>query len=117
MRKTVIVCLLFLVTGCVAIQPGKDSTQNQAMLFHDSLDQLLQKNNTKPMKTFIKEHPDNIFVNDAKQLLQLHSSANSCGGKLNKCSKQLKASHQDLKKLQDDIDRMTELNLEMDRSS
>ncbi len=117
MRKTAIVCLLFLATGCVAIQPGKNSTQNQAKLFHDSLEQLLQKNNAKPMQTFIKEHPDNMFINDAKQLLQLHRNAKNCGGKLKKYSKQLKASQQDLQKLQDDIDRLTELNLEMDRIS
>ena len=117
MRTLIAVCLLLLFTGCVAIQSGKQTPQDNDGLFHDALGQLLQNNNSKPMKDFINQHPDDMFINDAKQILTLYSAANNCRGEVKKCDKQLKDSHQELKKLHEDIDRLTELSLEMDRSS
>ena len=117
MRMTTIACLLYLLTGCVAIHSGQQPIQDNPEPFHNALEQLLQNNNSGPLKAFIKEQPDSIFVNDAKQLLRLHSNAGKYRGKLNSCDKQLDSSQQELQKLQEDIDRLTELNLEMDRSA
>ena len=117
MRIVTIACLLYLVTGCVAIQSGQQPIQNNPEPFHNALEQLLQNNNSEPLKAFIKEQPDSIFVNDAKQLLKLHINAGKYRSELRTCDKQLDSSQQELKKLQEDIDRLTQLNLEMDRSS
>lgn len=117
MRMLIAVCLLFLFTGCVATQYDKQTAQKNEAPFHNALEQLLQNNNSKPIKNFIKDHPDDMFSDDAKRILSLYNDAKNCRGKINKCDKNLKDSHQELKKLQEDIDRLTELSLEMDRSS
>ena len=117
MRIITTACLFLALTGCLTINPGRQANQDQAEPFHNALEQLLQSNNSGAMKTFIKENPDSIFINDAKKLLQLHSAADNCRGKLKTCSTQLDSSHQELNKLKEDIDRLTQLNLEMDRSS
>lgn len=117
MRMITIACLLYLVTGCVAIHSGQQPIENNPEPFHNALEQLLQNNSSGPLKAFIKEQPDSIFVNDAKQLLRLHSNAGKYRSELKTRDKQLDSSQLELEKLQEDIDRLTQLNLEMDRSS
>lgn len=69
------------------------------------------------MQGFIKKNPDSIHIGNAKKALQLHNRHKKSRDNLNACEQQLAASRQDLKKLQEDIDRLTQLNLEMDRKS
>ena len=117
MRKMIIVCMLFLTAGCAALQPVQQSATSQEDPFQKSLEQLLRDNNSGPMNAFIKEYPDSIFIADAKRLLKLHSSSKQCRNKLKTCDTQLTSSNQELIKLQEDIERLTQLNLDMDRSS
>ena len=124
MRKISIVCLFLFLTGCVNILSGQQQSQsdlqatyNYVEPFHNAMEQLLQNNNSAGMKSFIKEYPDSIFIKDAEQLLKLHSNAEKYRSQIKTCDTQLDSSHQELQKLKEDIDRLTQLNLEMDRSS
>ena len=124
MRIITTVCLFLVLTGCVIIQSGQQQAQsdlqttyNYVEPFHIAMEQLLQNNNTAGMKSFIKEYPDSLFIKDAEQLLKLQSNAVKCRRQTKTCDTQLNSSHQELQKLKEDIDRLTQLNLEMDRSS
>ena len=124
MRKISIACLFLFLTGCVNILSGQQQSQsdlqatyNYVEPFHNAMEQLLQNNNSAGMKSFIKEYPDSIFIKDAEQLLKLHSNAEKYRSQIKTCDTQLDSSHQELQKLKEDIDRLTQLNLEMDRSS
>ena len=116
MRLLLIVCLLFMTTGCTALLSGQKNSDAQTGAFHNALDQLLQKNNSKPMHAFVKEHPNSPYVDEAGQILQLHDTANKYRSKAKACDQQLESSRQEIQKLQEDIERLTQLNLEMDRS-
>ena len=117
MRIQIIVCLLLLTSGCTAILTGQKQAKLESDSFQSALEQLLQDNNAKAMNTYIKNNPDSQNVDSAKRLLELHDSAKNNQGKLIKCSQQLEATQQEMSKLQEDIERLTQLNLEMDRSS
>ena len=124
MRNFSIACLFLFLTGCVTILSGQQQSQsdlqatyNYVEPFHNAMEQLLQNDNSAGMKSFIKEYPDSIFIKDAEQLLALHNNAEECRSQIKSCDTQLDSSHQELQKLKEDIDRLTQLNLEMDRSS
>lgn len=117
MRKITIIFLLFMTTGCAALQPAQQSINPQTDPFQKALEQLLRDNNSGPMKSFIKERPDSVFTADAERLLKLHSNAKQQRNKFKSCDKQLGPALQEIKILQKDIGRLTQLNLDMDRSS
>jgi uncharacterized membrane protein len=108
----IIACLLFLLSGCVALtQIGGKQTLSQSESFHSALDQLFKKSDSKPIKAYIKKYPDSIFSNDAKQIMQLHKKEKSQRKKLQSCNQQLASSTAESKELQTDIGRLTQLLL------
>ena len=117
MKILIIVCLLFVTSGCTALLNGQKNTSTESGSFHTALEQLLQDNNPKPLKLYVKNNPNSSNLDEAKLLLQWFESGNKYQDQLDKCNQQLELSQRDIKKLQEDIERLTELNLEMDRSS
>jgi uncharacterized membrane protein len=112
MRIIIIACLLFLLSGCVALtQMGGKQTLSQSESFHTALDQLFKKSDLKPMQAYMKKYPDSIFSNDAKQIMQLHKKEKSQHKKLQSCNQQLSSSTAKLIEVQTDIERLTQLLL------
>ena len=116
MKLFLIAGLMFMTTGCTALLTGQRSADAQAGTFQTAMDQLLQDNNPKPMQAFVKEHPESQYADEAGLLLQLHDAAKAYRSKSKSCDQQLESSRQEIRKLQEDIERLTQLNLEMDRS-
>jgi uncharacterized membrane protein len=104
--------MLLLLSGCVALtQMGGKQTRSQSESFHSALDQLFKKSDSKQMKAYVKKYPDSIFSNDAKQIMQLHKKEKSQRKKMQSCNQQLDSSTTELKELQTDIERLTQLLL------
>ena len=117
MGKGLIVCLFFLITGCVAFTlPENKLTRTETEVFHEAMETLLKKHDSRPIKTYIKKNPDTIFASDAKLVLQLQSSYQSSQKKLKTCEQQADEAQLEIEKLQADIERLTQLHLEMGRN-
>jgi phage shock protein A len=124
MGKGLIVCLFFLMSGCVAFpQLERKLTRTETGAFHEALEPLLKKQDSRPIKTYIKENPDTLYASDAKLILQLQSRYQSSQKKLKTCEQQLDAAQVEIKKLrveteklQADIERLTQLHLKMGRN-
>lgn len=117
MKLMLIACLLLVTSGCTTLLSGQKSASTQSGAFHTALEQLLHDNNPRPLKLFVKNNPNSSNLDEAKLLLQWFESDSKNQDLLSKCNQQLELSQQEIKKLQEDIERLTELNLEMDRSS
>ncbi|MBE0500408.1 MAG: hypothetical protein IBX47_03120 [Desulfuromonadales bacterium] len=118
MKTVTAACLFFLVTGCATITAtGLNSSRTESEQFHNAIEQFFKKTDATPLKAYIKQYPDSLFVNDAKSLLQLYTSNLSDQKKLKTCDQQADASKQEIEKLQADIERLTRLHLEMGRNN
>ncbi len=117
MGKGLIICLFFLMSGCVAFpQLEHKLTRSETGTFHEALEPLLKKQDSRPIKTYIKENPDTLYASDAKLILQLQSRYQSSQKKLKTCEQQLDAAQVETEKLQADIERLTQLHLKMGRN-
>jgi outer membrane protein assembly factor BamD (BamD/ComL family) len=118
MKKAVIGCLLFLMTGCVALtQSGHKQSTPQTELYQSALTQLFEHTDSGPLETYIQKYPDSLFSENARRILNLHKSNISYKNKLKTCNQQVEASKVEVKKLAADIERLTQLHLKMGRTS
>jgi len=113
-RFASIIVLSFFLTGCLAITTTSKSNKDHVALFNSGLQKLEQNGNTEELKTLAELKPESDWSIYARSILKSHTAQQKSFKSLQKKHKALAAEN---KKLRGNLEKLNQINMELEKRS